>query len=64
MTGMGDTVIGTTQVARYAALARQLAARLGPVLNVLLPSRVERTPTSTPSSHHRLTGATKFVGHL
>ncbi len=55
------------KVARYAALARQLGARLGPLLAVLLGARASDPDLDTfarTTANERLAGTTALVGHL
>jgi AcrR family transcriptional regulator len=55
------------KVARYAALARQLGARLGPLLAVLLGARAtdpDLDAFARTTADERLAGTTALVGHL
>jgi AcrR family transcriptional regulator len=55
------------KVELYAAVARQLGERLGPLLDVLLGARgsdAELEEFARTTEHERLVGATRFVGHL
>ena len=55
------------KVARYAALARQLGARLGPLLALLLGARAtdpDLDAFARTTADERLAGTTALVGHL
>jgi AcrR family transcriptional regulator len=55
------------KVARYAALARQLGARLGPLLAVLLGARAtdaDLDAFARTTADERLVGTAALVGHL